>query len=189
MHFGSLSLIRMPAAEAFAALMQREAGRRVISFDPNIRPSLVDDEAGYRRRLENFFTHAHIIKASKADLDWIAPGADPQDFATRWLAHEARMVVWTLGGEGATVFTRGGKLSRPTVPVKVVDTVGAGDAFMGGFLAALHDRQLLKPEALESIANTDLASILDFALAVAAINVSRVGADPPRRAELASLPK
>ncbi len=184
LHFGSLSLIRMPAAESFEALMRRESSRRVISFDPNIRPSLVEDEPVYRRRLETFFTHAHVIKSSKADLDWIAPGAKPEDLARRWLAAEARLVVLTQGGEGATVFTRRGKLSRPSEPIVVADTVGAGDSFMGGFLAALHDRDCLDPAAMDRLSESDLADVLDFALSVAAITCSRIGADPPRRVEL-----
>ncbi len=66
----------------------------------------------------------------------------------------------------------------------MVDTVGAGDSAMGGLLAALHDRKALDRERLERLAESDLAEILDFALAVAAITCSRVGADPPTRAEV-----
>ena len=76
LHFGSLSLIRLPAANAFAELMRREAGRRIISFDPNIRASLVEDEADYRARLNEIFHLADVIKLSGVDLAWIAPGKD-----------------------------------------------------------------------------------------------------------------
>jgi fructokinase len=184
LHFGSLSLIRLPAANAFAALMQREADRRIISFDPNIRASLVEDEADYRARLDLFFTHAHVIKLSGADLEWIAPAEDIAALAERWLAAEARIVLFTRGGEGATIYTRGGTLTRPARKVKVADTVGAGDSAMGGLLAALDDRGALDRARLERLGETELAEILDFALAVAAITCSRVGADPPRRAEV-----
>ncbi|MGH6923944.1 MAG: carbohydrate kinase family protein [Propylenella sp.] len=185
LHFGSLSLIRKPAASAFAALMSRERTGRTISFDPNIRAGLVEDEADYRARLEEFLRSAHVIKLSGADLDWIAPGEEPERFAARRLGEEARLVLFTRGSEGASLFSRSGaSVSRLARNIEVVDTVGAGDSMMGGLLAALFDRNALERSAIERLSETDLAGILDFALAVAAVTCSRVGADPPRRAEL-----
>lgn len=185
LHFGSLSLIRLPAANAFAELMRREAGRRIITFDPNIRASLVEDEGDYRARLNEIFHLADVIKLSGVDLAWIAPEKNIADLAADWLAAEARLVLLTRGSEGATLFARGGSVSRPAIKVDVVDTVGAGDATMGGLLAALRDREALSRERLEQLSERDLAEILDFSLAVAAVTCSRVGADPPTRAELA----
>jgi len=184
LHFGSLSLIRPPAANAFAELMRREAGRRIISFDPNIRASLVDDEVDYRARLNEIFHLADVIKLSGVDLAWIAPGKAIEGLAADWLQAEARLVLLTRGSEGATLFARGASVSRPTIPVKVADTVGAGDATMGGMLAALNDRDALSRERLEQLGEQELTKILDFALAVAAVTCSRIGADPPTRAEL-----
>lgn len=185
LHFGSLSLIRQPAAAVFAEQIRQEAGRRVISFDPNIRASLVDDEAAYRARLDEILSLAHVIKLSGADLDWIAPGVDIEALAAGWLQRSAWLVLFTRGSEGATIFARRGlAVSRPAMRVKVVDTVGAGDSSMGGLLAALHDRQALAPERLAGLDRAELAAILDFALTVAAITCSRAGADPPRRSDL-----
>jgi fructokinase len=189
LHFGSLSLIRLPAANAFAELMRREAGRRIISFDPNIRASLVEDEADYRARLSEIFHLADVIKLSGVDLAWIAPDKNIAELAAEWLAAEARLVLLTRGSEGATIFVRGGSVSRPAIKVDVVDTVGAGDATMGGLLAGLRDREALSRERLEQIGERELAEILDFALSVAAVTCSRVGADPPTRAELAKFAK
>lgn len=187
LHFGSLSMIRLPAANAFAELVRREAGRRIISFDPNIRAGLVEDEEDYRARLNEIFHLADVIKLSGADLAWIAPGKDVEELAPGWLAAEARLVLLTRGGEGASLFTRHARVSRPAMNVEVADTVGAGDATMGGLLAALADRGALSRERIESLSARDLGEILDFALGVAAITVSRVGADPPTRAELKAL--
>jgi fructokinase len=184
LHFGSLSLIRLPAANAFAELVRREAGRRIISFDPNIRAGLVEDEADYRARLNEILHLADIIKLSGADLSWIAPGKDIGDLAPGWLGAEARLILFTQGAEGATIFTRNGKLSRPAFKVNVVDTVGAGDASMGGLLTAIHDREALSRERLEQLNEATLSEILDFSLATAAITCSRTGADPPRRSAL-----
>ena len=189
LHFGCISLLRHPAAADFAALMQRESANRIIGFDANIRPNMVGpaDERDYRDRLDLFFHRAHIIKVSDADLQWVAPDADAAELASTWLAAEARLVLLTKGGEGATLFARGYTTSRPAKKVEVADTVGAGDSFMAGLLAAFHDRGRLAIEALDRIEEAELAAILDFALAVAAVTVSRVGADPPRRAELAAM--
>jgi fructokinase len=190
LHFGAISLLREPAADAFAGLMRREAGRRLISFDPNIRPGLVRDQRAYRARLDEFFRRAHVIKVSQADLDWIAPGADAAELARQWLAAEARLVLWTRGADGATVFARGATVTRPAIPVAVVDTVGAGDAFMAGFLAVAHDNGWLEGGAVTgNLGDAPIRAALDFALAVAAITVSRIGADPPTRAELAAFLK
>jgi fructokinase len=186
LHFASLSLIRHPAAREFEALMLREADRRIISFDPNIRAGLVEDEDDYRARLEAFFARAHVIKLSKADLDWIAPGADPVALASAWLSAEARLVLLTRGAEGATMFGRSASVTRPARPVKVADTVGAGDSIMGGLLAALAERGWLDLSRLGALTASELAEVLDFALTVAAITVSRVGADPPRRDEVSA---
>ena len=187
LHFGCISLLRPPAAADFTTLMRREAGRRVIGFDANIRPNLVrpEDEREYRDRIDLFLQTAHIIKMSDADLDWVAPGGDPAGLAAEWLAAEARLVLITRGGEGATLFARNATVSRPALPVRVADTVGAGDAFMAGLFAAAHDRDGLRPDRLEAASEGELADILQFAQAVAAVTVSRVGADPPQRSELA----
>jgi fructokinase len=189
LHFGSLSLIRLPAANAFAELMRREAGRRIVSFDPNIRASLVEDETDYRARLSEIFHLADVIKLSGVDLAWIAPDKNIVELAADWLAAEARLVLLTRGSEGATIFARGGSVSRPAIKVDVVDTVGAGDATMGGLLAALRDRGALSRERLEQLGERELGDILDFALAVAAVTCSRIGADPPTRADLAAFAK
>ena len=185
LHFGSLSLIRHPAALAFTELMRRESPKRVVSFDPNIRAGLVEDERDYRARLGEFFGKANVIKLSQADLAWIAPGKDARLLIDEWLGAEARLVLFTEGSDGATIFGRAGSVSRPAIPVAVADTVGAGDATMGGLLAALHDRHLLAKDRLDDLDEDALVEILDFALIVAAITCSRVGADPPRRIDLA----
>ena len=183
--FGCISLLRHPAAADYEELMRREASQRVISFDANIRPGLVRDERDYRDRLDLFFRKAHIIKVSDADLEWLAPGRDPRELAASWLEAEARLVLLTRGGEGASIVGRSGAVSRPALAVQVADTVGAGDSFMGGILAALNDRGLLDRMRLDHLAERDIADVLDFALAVAAVTCTRMGADPPRRAELA----
>jgi fructokinase len=184
LHFGSISLVRLPAANSFAELLEREAPRRLISFDPNIRATAMRDEKGYRGRLDRFFELADVIKASAADLAWIAPGRDPADLAAEWLAKNARLVFLTGGAAGATLHSRSGAIERPAPPVDVVDTIGAGDSFVAGCLAALYEVSALSPAAIDALEPPALEKILDQALAAAALTCGRAGADPPRRAEL-----
>jgi fructokinase len=186
LHFGSIALVAEPVGDRFRELMERERGQRILSIDPNIRPGMVGAaEAAYRRRLDAMFALADVVKISRADLDWLDPCSDPADRAKRWLAGGASLVVITAGADGSTGFTRDG--SRVTIaapPVEVVDTVGAGDSFMGALLAGLTMSEITTPAALAAIEPPTLSAILRFAAAAAAITCSRAGADPPWRHEV-----
>lgn len=184
LHFGSISLLREPAADRFAALMVGQKGRRFLSLDLNVRPGMIGDPAAYRRRLDPLMEAADLVKASIADLDWFEPGRPVEDVAEDWLARGAGLVVVTRGAEGASAFGHAARADRPARPVRVVDTVGAGDSFMAGILAALEDGGRLTPAAPSGLQEEQLGAALDFAMRVAAVTCSRAGADPPRREEL-----
>jgi fructokinase len=95
LHFGSISLVREPGASAYEALMRREHGRRLLSLDPNVRPSLVGDRAAYTARLEGWVAVADLVKVSRADLDWLYPDRAPEAVAEAWLAGGPAMIVVT----------------------------------------------------------------------------------------------
>ena len=101
------------------------------------------------------------------------------------LAGGAGLVVVTRGGAGVTAYTPRGAVFSPVIPIKIADTVGAGDSFTGGLLARLSERGHLKIDALRAIGKAELKDALDFANRVAAITCSRPGADPPWREEVA----
>ena len=170
LHFGSYSLVLGKSDRAYAALMQREHRRRVISLDPNVRPALFPDRAAYRRRIERLIGFAHLVKASADDLEWLYPGELPLDAAARWLGIGASVVAVTLGADGAAAMAVGGRsaLSRG-IAVNVADTVGAGDAFTAGLLAYLHNAGWLRAEALAGITH----NALEAALARANLNAAR----------------
>ena len=86
--------------------MQREQNDRVISLDPNIRPTLIHNRDGYLARLDRLVAMADIARLSDEDLDWIAPGASFEDLARRWLDRGAKLVILTRGAEGATALTQ-----------------------------------------------------------------------------------
>ena len=182
-HVGSVALVLPPACDAYAALARREAGRRVVSMDPNVRWDLVDDPAAYRARLHELVAHADVVKVSDEDLSALEPGADPIAVARRWAAG-GRVVVLTRGGEGALGIADAGSVEVAARRVAVVDTVGAGDAFVAGLLARLREQGNLDSTALASLDLQALEDALRFAGEVAARTCERAGADAPRRSEL-----
>ena len=190
-HFGSLASWLPPGAAAIAAAVSRlrADGSILISYDPNVRPSLLPDTAAARRQIEASIGLAHVVKASSEDLAWLYGAQTAEAAAERWLDLGAELVVITAGPDGATAWTRGhSPVTRPAFPSPLADTVGAGDAFMSGLLDALARRSLLAPASLARLGDAGtLASILDDASLVAGITISRPGADPPRRAEVDAL--
>ncbi len=183
LHFGSISLVREPGASAFEALMRREHGRRVLSLDPNVRPSLIADRAAYLERLAGWLSLADIVKVSRADLGWLYPGRSPEAVAREWLALGPGLVVLTRGPEGAAAFAAAGEAAVPGVPTEVADTVGAGDAFTAGLLAWLHRSGRLDRAGVRTLSASSIHECLRHANAVAGLTCRRPGAEPPTRAE------
>lgn len=184
LHFGSFSLATEPFASRLAKVMDDHRGKRVICYDPNVRPTLIEDRDLFVRRAEAFARGADIMKISGADLEWLHPGVAAEKIAGDWLAGGAGLVVVTRGGAGVTAYTRSGSVFSPVVPTIIADTVGAGDSFTGGFLARLAEKGLLSITALRELDHGALKDALDFANRVASITCSRVGANPPWRNEL-----
>jgi fructokinase len=186
-HFGSLAAWLPPGDAAIREQVSRTRRESsvLISYDPNVRPALLPDVALARSKVEHSVSAAHVVKASAEDLEWLY-GPDSVDVvARRWLGLGTELVVVTAGGDGATAWTRRQPpVSRPAFPAPVIDTVGAGDAFMSGLLDALARRGLLTPAAVAELADSAaLASALDDAALIAGLTVGRPGADPPWRAE------
>ncbi len=184
LHFGSISLIREPGASAYERLMTREAGHRVISLDPNVRPGLIADLAAYRTRLEGWMAGVDVIKVSQADLAWLYPDRPPIEAARRWLASGPSLAVMTRGSGGAVGITGAGMTEVPGMTVMVSDTVGAGDSFMSGLLGFLELHGLLGRSALASLDEGDVRDSLAFANRAASLTCTRSGAEPPTRAEM-----
>ncbi|MBF3109320.1 carbohydrate kinase, partial [Pseudomonas aeruginosa] len=100
-------------ADTLLALVRRESGRRLVSLDPNVRLDPQPDIDLWRRRVEAFASHAHLIKASEEDLALLYPDRDPGEVARGWLNPHCRLVFVTHGGAGASVHCTHGSWSRP----------------------------------------------------------------------------
>lgn len=187
LHFGSISLVLEPAATTLDSVMHREHGRRLISFDPNVRPGLITDRGIYLSRLEGWVRLADVVKVSRADLSWLCPEEPFERAAERWKGLGPALVVVTLGSNGAAGWGETGTARDPGMRVRVVDTVGAGDAFTAGLLAWLDRTSRLARREVERLTPRDLAGALGYANRVAALTCTRPGADPPRRDEVEGL--
>lgn len=182
--FGGISLAVEPCADTFEALMTREAPNRVTMIDPNVRPSFIRDEDHYRARIMRMVSLADIVKLSDEDLHWLMGEGELADLAEDIRARGPAIVLITEGAKGARGYFAGGVADVASRRTEVVDTVGAGDTFNAGVLAALHDKGLLDKDALRQITMADLEDAMTLGAKCAAVTVSRAGANPPRRSEL-----
>ena len=186
LYFGGISLVFEPGAEAYAALLKREAAARVIMLDPNVRPSFIRDIRRYRDRLDRMIASSDIVKVSDEDLNWLFPGPELPPEKVEFLRRAGpSVVILTHGDSGATAFLQdGAEVSVPVDRVDVVDTIGAGDTFNAGVLAKLAELGLLIKDSLAAIDPDPMRDALRFGTRVAGVTVSRAGANPPWRHEL-----
>ncbi|MEV0643308.1 PfkB family carbohydrate kinase [Streptomyces sp. NPDC050619] len=181
------------------SILQALRASATVSYDPNLRPALLRSAERERKRVEQLVALSDVVKASEEDLAWLHPGENPDRTAARWAQSGPALVVLTRGADGARAWWRHGCQDIAPMSVRVVDTVGAGDAFMAGLVSRLLHAGLLGggPGAEAATARaalraaTDanrLPAILTEALAVAAraaaLTCAREGAEPPTAAEL-----
>lgn len=178
--FGGISLVNDPAASTYEALQAREAATRVTMIDPNIRPGFIaGKEAAYRPRIDRMIARADIVKLSDEDLHWLMGAGGLEPLARRIIARGPRLVFITEGAAGARAITATQNRFVAAQPVTVADTVGAGDTFNAGALAALHHAGALTKPRLAALTDAELDAALTLGTRAAAITVSRAGANPP----------
>jgi fructokinase len=183
-HVGTLALAIDPPAAAYEAFVDREAGRRQIILDPNVRPAIFGDVLTYRRRFERLAQLADLVKLSADDAAWIYPGRDVRDVLELILGFGPRVVAVTRGANGALAGSRDGFVEVPGIRVTVVDTVGAGDSFGAAFVTALVDEAAFGPQETRAADEEVLTRALLYAVAASAITCTRTGAVPPTRDEI-----
>ncbi|MGH1415510.1 MAG: carbohydrate kinase family protein [Pelagimonas sp.] len=186
LYFGGISLACEPGADAYADFLARNGASHAVMIDPNIRPGFIQDEARYRARLDKMLGLSDIIKVSDEDLDWIVQGeAGLDEKAAALLQSGASLIIVTKGGDGASGYLAdGSQVSVPVTKVQVVDTVGAGDTFNAGVLAKLSELELLSKASLKNMSAEQAETALAFGAKVAAVTVSRAGANSPWAHEL-----
>lgn len=183
LHASSFRCTLGAQGDAALAFMRLARGHATVSFDPNIRPSIAPPRETMVHLIEDRVAASNIVKASEEDLAWLYPDTTPEAAMQRWLGLGIELAVLTRGASGTSAFFGEDMLSIAARNVEVADSVGAGDVFSAGLMAAMHDDGCLglgRPlRDRESVARW-----LSFANAAAAMTCARRGAEPPTRAEL-----
>ena len=143
LHTGSIATALEPGAAGVASMIETYAPSTTITFDPNIRPEFFANPEEALAKVESIVAKSDVVKASDEDMRWLAPDSSPEDLAARWLSLGPAMVAVTLGADGSYAVYADGSERIPAYPTEVVDTVGAGDAFMTGLIDALWSAELL----------------------------------------------
>ncbi|MED5813678.1 carbohydrate kinase [Mycolicibacterium sp. 050232] len=177
-HTGSIATVLEPGCRATAALLDAYRMSATITFDPNVRPDVIQDDDIARGRIDRLVERADIVKVSEDDLRWMDPRHSPEQIARAWLEVGPALIAVTSGEHGAFAVCRAGTVSVPARPVQVVDTVGAGDAFMAGLLDAVWSLGLLGADRRRDLGQIGTGT-LEGVLESAALTVARAGADLP----------
>jgi fructokinase len=156
----------------------------MLSFDPNIRPSLVPDRDKYISRFQKLCKITSVIKLSDEDLEWIFPDLTIDEAVTSLLKSGISLIALTTGKTGAWLINKTNKALSPIYDLPVSDTIGAGDTFHGALLSYLYNKDWLNRKTLENLEEDQLRGIGDFANIAAGINCSRSGANPPGSSEM-----
>jgi fructokinase len=188
-HFGSLSSWLAPGRDPIHRFITHlhDRGDVLVTYDPNLRPALQPERERTSNQVDSALRNSHLVKASAEDLAWLYPGVPFADVASQWLQMGPSLVIFTLAGEGSVAYCAGGHpVARPIQAGPVVDTIGAGDAFMSGLLGGLYRRGIRSPSEIQNVASAadTLADLLDEAATVAALTCARAGANPPWLSEV-----
>jgi fructokinase len=182
LHVGSFAAVERHGQSVVDA-MRLASARATVSFDPNIRPFVTPDRDVITPLVERHVSHAHVVKASEEDLEWLYPGRGLEESLAAWAKAGPRFCVATLGERGALALLGKERIEVPAPHVEVVDTVGAGDSFMSALLSAMDRDQALGADAT-ALSRSQLERWLGFAAAASAITCTRKGSDPPTREEV-----
>ena len=183
-HTGSIATVLEPGCRATAALLDTYHPSATVTFDPNVRAALIEDADTARGRIDRLIERCDVVKASDEDMRWIDPDRSPEQIAATWLTLGPSLVAVTMGERGAFALCSAGAVRVPAFKVEVVDTVGAGDAFMAGLIDALWTLDLLGAERRSALARIDteaLTEVVRTAAMSSALTVARAGADLPDR--------
>jgi fructokinase len=187
-HTGSIGAVLPPGATQVRSLVESMSETATITYDPNVRPALMGNPVTALQQIEQLVELADIVKVSDEDLEWLDPESPPNNLARQWLESGPSIVVVTRGSKGATAFIGDGRKVDATAPqVPVADTVGAGDAFMAGLIDGLWSQGYLGADnrlMLQAVTTDVITYVLNRSVGIAAVTVSREGADLPTKEEL-----
>ena len=173
LHFGSVDLVESPMKQAHRKLLRMAAEKGImISFDPNLRPSLWNDDVKLKETVLEFMPQADIVKISEEELEFITGKTEIREALPELLQGKTRCVLYTCGKDGAAAYTEQWSVSRPGLRVEARDTTGAGDSFTGAFLSSLLSYGITD---ITEVSAGQMEEFLDFANAYAARTTTAEG--------------
>lgn len=180
LHTGSIATFLEPGAAAVKTLLEQAHKHCTITYDPNIRPSLLGSHAEAKATFEELVSLTDVVKLSDEDARWIYPAKTLEETADHILRLGAGLAVITNGAAGSQFTSPSASITIPAVKATVADTIGAGDSYMAALILGLLTR------GTEGFAPTVMEQLGRTAAAAAAITVQRAGANPPTLDELTS---
>lgn len=183
LYIGTLALFVEPMATAGEELILNCADDLIVLIDPNCRPAAVRDTQDYVGRITRIFSRSDLVKVSTEDLFYIF-GDEPHKESVRKIQEAgAKIVFVTNGALPLELYHPGGFETFEVMKVDVIDTVGAGDSFVGGFLAYWLQKNYNRTD----LENYEFVKDgVKAAMEVAAITCQREGAEPPLKVEMDS---
>ncbi|MBV9382343.1 MAG: carbohydrate kinase [Streptosporangiaceae bacterium] len=183
LHLGSLGLVMEPVAASLERLVATLPAGVTVMLDPNCRPGAITDRQAYLGRLDRILRRVDMIKTSTEDLAYLFPGRGTRDAAGQLLGKGPACVIVTDGAAAVRAFTADSEIRADVPPAKIADTVGAGDAFGGAFLAWWTGNGLGRPELSDP---ETVRGATQAAIYASVVTCTRRGAEPPWADELAA---
>ncbi len=183
-HFGSISLSMEPCGSTISEFLLNTPKNLLLSFDPNIRPSLVPNRDKYMERFKKLCKISSILKLSDEDLLWLYPELETDTAIDILLELGVSLIALTTGKTGASLINKNNRVISPLFDLPVADTIGAGDTFHGAMLSYLYKQNWMDRNTLNNLTKDQLNTIGNYANKAAGINCSRSGANPPTEMEM-----
>ena len=180
-HFSSISLALNPSADTFLKMMKeiKKNSQSIISLDPNIRPTIIENKKKYLSKLSNYMKLADIIKMSDEDYNYISKKKYDVQIKEWMQFFSIKLFVLTRGPKGSILYTRKKKIIKKINKINIIDTVGAGDTFIAGLIFYLNKARMLDINSFENITKKNWLNCLNFASKVAELNCLKAGCEPP----------
>lgn len=187
LHAGSIAAWIEPSGSTILDAFRTAGDATLLSYDPNLRPALVEDRESALQRIEQLMALAHVVKFSDVDARWLYPDLHEHEVLEQVGRLGPALVVMTRGGAGCIAWCRSGQFAARALPTELQDTIGAGDAFMSGLLhCILGDATLTACLLARDIPTShQVREVLHYALTSAALTVAQRGANPPTAAVFA----
>ena len=176
--FGSISLLMEPGCDAIYPAIRTIEDNPKLFLDPNVRPSLVKDPEGFRKKILDYASNCDLVRVSDEDLAFLIPGVSETEAEQSLLKTCKGSLIVTRGAKGSSWYSKTFRVDCPAFSVeKVVDTIGCGDTFDGAVMAWLDGHDCIG--RLDSLDKDEVMQVLNYASKASGLNCLAEGCDPP----------